>query len=96
MVFARLNEITPARHVRAPASARLAEDTEFAGKLISKAGDTDEAIHMSAAAIAPSATGGSFNSRPPRSCFSAGAAPCDRSGMAAVLDQVAVLAVGIP
>ena len=47
----------------APSSARLADERKVAGNLKSKAGVADEANHMSAATITPSATGGSFNPR---------------------------------
>jgi len=72
VVFARLNETTPERQMTAPSSARLADERKFAGNLKSKAGVADEAHHMSAAKITPSATGGSFNPRPFRPCSRAG------------------------
>ena len=64
VVLAHLNETTPERQMTAPSSARLADERRFAGNLKSRAGVADEAHHMSAATITPSATGGSFNSRP--------------------------------
>src|SRR5205814_1862010 len=93
VVFARLNETTPARHVIAPISARIAEDTEFAGNIKSKAGAADEADHMSAAAIPPSATGGTFNSRPLRPCVCT--ARFNQNRTASLFGRVEVLAVSI-
>jgi hypothetical protein len=66
VVFARLNETTAERQITAPSSARLTDETNFEGKLKSSAGAAHEAHHMSAATITPSASGGTFNPRPPR------------------------------
>jgi hypothetical protein len=57
LVFARLNETTPERQMAAPTSARLAEERKLAGNLTSRAGVADEAHHISAATMTPSATG---------------------------------------
>jgi hypothetical protein len=50
--------------VTAPISARLTDEMDFAGRKKSNVGVADDAIHMSAATITASATGGSFNATP--------------------------------
>ena len=72
VVFARRNDTTPERHVTTPISARPTDKRGCAGRTKSKRGAADEAIHMSAATITTSATGGSFNARPFCRCCRSG------------------------